>query len=125
MHAAESRAAESRVAEFRNEAASDFNKNAEHRRRMTEAIEEVRRELGREYDLVIGGERIKTDEKLTSYNPAQKGEVVGTFSKASRELAERAIRQADRSFQTWSRTPAVHRARLLTETARVLRDRMY
>jgi 1-pyrroline-5-carboxylate dehydrogenase len=111
--------------DFRNETLSDFNNNAEHRRKMTEAIEEVRGELGREYDLVIGGERIKTDEKLISSNPAQKGQVVGTFSKASRELAERAIRQADRSFHTWSRTPAVHRARLLTETARILRDRKY
>ena len=114
-----------RAADFKNEALSDFNSNAEHRRRMAEAIEEARRELGREYPLVIGGERIKTDEKLISSNPAQKGQVVGTFSKASRELAERAIQQADRAFTTWSRTPAVHRARLLTETARVLRDRKY
>jgi 1-pyrroline-5-carboxylate dehydrogenase len=119
------RAAESRATEFRNEPASDFNNNAEHRRKMGEAIEQVRRELGREYELVIGGERIKTDEKLVSYNPAQKEQVVGTFSKASRELAQRAIRQADKSFQSWSRTPAVHRARLLTETARILRDRKY
>ena len=120
MHAAEMRAAD-----FRNEPPSDFQNNAEHRRRMTEAIEQVRKDLGREYDLVIGGERVKTDEKLISYNPAKKAEVVGTFSKASRDLAERAIREADKAFQSWSRTPAVHRARLLTETARVLRDRKY
>jgi 1-pyrroline-5-carboxylate dehydrogenase len=120
MHAAEMRAAE-----FRNEPPSDFQKNAEHRRQMAKAIEQVRSELGREYDLVIGGERIKADEKLISDNPGKKGEVVGTFSKASRELAERAIREADKAFQSWSRTPAVHRARLLTETARVLRDRKY
>lgn len=113
------------AAEFRNEALCDFKNNAQHRQRMTEAIEQVRGELGHEYDLVIGGERIRTDQKLISYNPAQKEQVVGTFSKASRELAEQAIRQADKSFRSWSRTPAVHRARLLTETARVLRDRKY
>jgi 1-pyrroline-5-carboxylate dehydrogenase len=113
------------AAQFRNEALSDFNNNAEHRRKMAEAIEEVRGELGREYHLVIGGERIKTSDKLISYNPAQKGQVVGTFSKATRELAEQAIAQADQSFKSWSRTPAVHRARLLTETARILRDRKY
>jgi 1-pyrroline-5-carboxylate dehydrogenase len=111
--------------EFRNEPLSDFKNNPEHFRRMKEAIETVGKELGREYDLVIGGERVTTPNKLISYNPAQKDQVVGTFSKADAVLAERAVRAADQAFKTWSRTPAEARAELLFRTGKILRERKY
>ena len=44
---------------------------------MRAAIEKVRSELGREYDLVIGGRRVKTEEKTQSLNPAKPSEIVG------------------------------------------------
>jgi len=111
--------------EFRNEPLSDFKNNPEHFRRMKEAIETVGKELGREYDLVIGGERVTTENKLISYNPAQKDQVVGTFSKADAALAQRAVRAADEAFKTWSRTPAEARAELLFRTGKILRERKY
>ncbi|HEV2379116.1 MAG TPA: L-glutamate gamma-semialdehyde dehydrogenase [Terriglobia bacterium] len=113
------------LAQFRNEPLSDFKNNPEQHRKMKEAIEEVRGQLGRDYDLVIAAERVKTSDKLVSYNPAQKEQVVGTFSKANRELAERAISVAEEAFRRWSRTPAVHRARLLVDVACLLRERKY
>ena len=80
-----------RLAEFRNEPRRDFRGNPEHERRMKEALAEVEEELGREYDLVINGERIKTQDKFRSLNPGQKDQTVGLVSKAGAELAERAI----------------------------------
>ncbi len=62
--------------QFKNEPSIDFS-NPENARRMRAAIEKVRNELGREYDLVIGGRRVKTDEKTQSLNPAKPSEVVG------------------------------------------------
>jgi 1-pyrroline-5-carboxylate dehydrogenase len=111
--------------EFKNEPLSDFKGNPEHRRRMEEALEEVRRELGREYDLVIGGERVKTQDKLYDYNPSYKDQVVGIFSKAGAKLADRAIRTADEAFKTWSRTPAEKRADLLLKVGKIIRERKY
>jgi 1-pyrroline-5-carboxylate dehydrogenase len=111
--------------EFKNEPLSDFKGNPEHFRRMKEAVEEVGKELGREYDLVIGGERVQTQQKLISYNPAQKDQVVGTFSKADAALAERAVRTADEAFKTWSRTPAEKRAELLLRAGKILRERKF
>ncbi len=63
---------------FKNEPSVDFS-NPENTRRMRAAIEKVRNELGREYDLVIGGRRVKTEEKTQSLNPAKPSEVVGMF----------------------------------------------
>jgi 1-pyrroline-5-carboxylate dehydrogenase len=111
--------------EFRNEPLSDFKSNPEQFRQMKTAIEQVRVELGREYPMVIGGERIETKEKFHSTNPANRNERVGTFAKGTRELAEQAIRKSDETFPRWSRIPAEERAELLLKTARILRERKY
>ena len=113
------------LTEFRNEPLRDFKGNPEHKRRMKEALEEVRQKLGQEYDLVINGERIKTQDKFSSYNPGQKDQAVGVFSKADAELADRAIRAADEALKTWSHTPAEQRAELALETARIIRERKF
>jgi 1-pyrroline-5-carboxylate dehydrogenase len=110
---------------FKNEPLSDFKGNAKQRQAMQAALEEVRKELGREYDLVIGGERVKTQDKLYSYNPSQKDQVVGVFSKANAELINRAVRAADEVFKSWSRTPAEKRAELLFRAGKILRKRKY
>jgi 1-pyrroline-5-carboxylate dehydrogenase len=111
--------------EFKNEPLSDFKGNPEHRRRMEGALEEVRKELGREYDLVIGGKRVKTQDKFSSHNPSHPDEVVGVFSKADAGLADRAIRTADEAFKTWSRVPVEKRVEVLLKTGRILRERKH
>jgi len=111
--------------DFKNEPLSDFKGNPKHAQDMKEALEQVRKELGRKYNLVIGGERIRTEEKFNSYNPAQKDEVVGIFSKGTAELAERAILTADETFRTWGRSPAEARVELLLAAAKILRDRKF
>ena len=74
-------------APFVNEPFTDFS--AEHiARRMRAAIEKVRGELGREYDLVIGGKRSKTQEKIQSINPARPSQVVGRHQRAGKEHVE-------------------------------------
>jgi 1-pyrroline-5-carboxylate dehydrogenase len=111
--------------EFRNEPLSDFKGNPEHARGMKRALEEVKKELGRQYDLVIGGERVQTEEKLCSFNPSHKKQVVGAFSKATPELAERALGAAEEAFKSWNRTPAEKRVKLLLDTSKILRERKY
>jgi len=111
--------------EFKNEPLSDFKGNPEHFRKMKEAVEQVGKELGRDYPLVIGGERIMTSDKLISLDPGQKDRVVGTFSKADKALAERAIEAADAAFKMWSRVPYDERAKLLLAAGKIIRERKY
>ncbi|MBI4464334.1 MAG: L-glutamate gamma-semialdehyde dehydrogenase [Acidobacteria bacterium] len=115
-------AEESSIEEFRNEPFTDFSK-PENRQAMQEAIEKVRSQLGREYEIVIGGERIRTAEKFNSYNPSRKGEVIGIFQKATPELAARAVEAAYDQFQKWQWVPAPERASILFRTAAILRRR--
>src|ERR671912_1125881 len=110
--------------EFRNEAFTDFS-SEENARAMREALARVKSELGREYPLVVGGERVKTGDILESLNPAKKTEVVGRFHKATSELARAAVEKAHETFQTWSRTLPQQRADLLFRVAALLRERRH
>ena len=110
--------------EFRNEALTDFSKE-ENARAMRAAIEKVKGQLGREYPLVIGGERITTNSKLESINPANRTQVVGIFNKATKDLARRAVEVAHETFQTWRHTRPEQRADLLFRVAALLRERKH
>lgn len=112
------------LAPFRNEPYTDFTQPA-NRRRMEEALTTVRSQLGREYDILIGGERVRTEEKLKSFNPAHPDELVGLHQKATVELANRAVETASRCFARWSRTPAEERVRMLVRTAALIRERKF
>jgi 1-pyrroline-5-carboxylate dehydrogenase len=110
--------------EFRNEPFTDFTKE-ENAQAMRAAIESVKAQLGKEYPLVIGGERINTGSTLDSINPANRTEVVGKFHKANQELAERAVDEAFKAFQTWRNVPSDERAQLLFRVAEMMRQRKH
>jgi 1-pyrroline-5-carboxylate dehydrogenase len=110
--------------EFRNEPFTDFSKE-ENAAAMRAALDKVKSELGREYPLVIGGERINTGDTLTSINPANRTEVVGTFHKATKELANKAVETAAEAFKTWRNVPAEERADLLFRVAALMRERKH
>lgn len=110
--------------EFRNEPFTDFSKE-ENAKAMRAALAKVGSELGREYLLVIGGERISTDAKLDSINPSNRTEVVGRFQKATKELANKAVESAATAFQTWKKTSPAERADLLFRVAGILRERKH
>ena len=110
--------------EFRNEPLTDFGKE-ENAQAMRAAIAKVKSQLGREYPLVIGGERISTGDTLESRNPANRAEVVGSFHKATRDLANRAVESAYKTFQTWKNTPTEQRVTLLFRVASILRQRKH
>src|SRR5579863_1770062 len=104
---------------FKNEPSVDFS-NPENARRMRSAIEKVRNELGREYDLVIGGRRVKTSEKTQSLNPAKPSEVVGIFHAAGASEVEPAMQAALKAFETWKYTSWEERTNLLFRVSRLL-----
>ena len=66
---------------------------------MRAAIAKVRGQLGREYDLIIGGKRVKTTDKIKSLNPAKPSEIVGIHQKAGKEHVEPAMQAALKAFE--------------------------
>src|ERR1700692_3461626 len=107
---------------FKNEPFVDFSKE-ENVRKMRSAIDKVRGQLGREYDLIIGGKRVKPSEKIRSINPAKPSQVVGVHQKAGKEHVDPAVHAALKAFTNWSRTSVEERASLLFRVADVMRER--
>ena len=95
----------------------DFNES-EHSAAFEAALAQARGELGREYPLVIGGERVKGEATFESVNPSKPSEVIGRFQSGTKEQAAQAVEVAFQAFATWSRMPAAERAAYLVEAAK-------
>jgi len=107
---------------FKNEPFFDFTKD-DNVRKMRAALDKVRGQLGREYDLIIGGKRVKTSDKIKSINPAKPSQIVGLHQKAGKDQVEPAMQAALRAFESWSRTSVEERAALLFRVGDVMRER--
>ncbi|MCI9489763.1 L-glutamate gamma-semialdehyde dehydrogenase [Lachnospiraceae bacterium 48-42] len=108
---------------FKNAAELDFTLE-ENKQKMEEAFRQVDAEKGAVYPLIIGGERIQTEDRITSISPADKG-VLGYACTCSRELAEKAIVTANEAFKTWSLVPAEERIRCLKKLAMLIDENRF
>lgn len=109
---------------YKHEAFTDFSKE-ENKKAIQDGYKTVAGYMGQDFPLIIGGERITTEEKIVSYNPANKTEVVGSVSKTSHELASKAMDIADATFNTWKKVKPEVRADLLFKAAAIMRRRKF
>jgi 1-pyrroline-5-carboxylate dehydrogenase len=109
---------------FRNEPFTDFNA-PENSRKMRQSLELVGTQLGREYPLILGGHRLKTEDKIRSLDPSRPNQIVGVHQKAGAEHAEQAMQAALRAFELWSRASVGERTSLLLGTAEIIRKRKF
>ncbi|MDP9317377.1 MAG: aldehyde dehydrogenase family protein [Chloroflexota bacterium] len=77
------------------------------------------------YQNVIEGARVAASDGATfeNHNPAT-GEVLGTFPKATREDARRAIAAARTAAASWANTPAPTRGAILDKAAQIINERL-
>jgi 1-pyrroline-5-carboxylate dehydrogenase len=110
--------------EFKNEPVLDFSQEP-NRQKQAEALLRVQSQLGREYDLIIGTEGLKSGKTFQSINPSRKSEVVGVFQSATPEQAIHAIEVAAQTFEQWKKLPAQDRADVLFRAADLLRAKRF
>jgi 1-pyrroline-5-carboxylate dehydrogenase len=112
------------LSEFKNEPVLDFGLET-NRKKQHDALAVVQKQLGREYDLIIGGQKLRSPKKLSSINPSDKSQVVGVFQSATQEQAVLAVETAAAAFETWKRVPAKDRADILFRAAALLRQKRF
>ncbi|MBX9688864.1 MAG: L-glutamate gamma-semialdehyde dehydrogenase [Candidatus Obscuribacterales bacterium] len=112
------------VTEFKTEPFTDFS-NPENEKAMKEALKTVRAQFGRQYPLIINGERIETSDLLVSTNPSCPSQVIGKFSKANTEHAEKAMSAALTAFESWKKVAPEKRAEYLFKAAAIMRNRKF
>lgn len=109
---------------FANEVYFDFTKE-ENIQKQKEALEFVRKQLGKEYANIVGGKEVFTEKKTVSVNPANPNEVIGIFQKAGQKEAEEAMQIAVKAFETWKHVSAEERASYLFKAAEEIRQRRF
>ncbi len=109
---------------FVNEPEKDFSIPAE-KAAIESAICAVEAELGKDYPLVIGGEKIFTEKKTTSINPCKKSQVIGYASNASREQADMAIKTAYDAYEDWRLVPTRVKYDYVMRLIGILQKRRY
>ncbi|MCK9425740.1 MAG: L-glutamate gamma-semialdehyde dehydrogenase [Ignavibacteriaceae bacterium] len=113
-----------RIKTFQNEPLLDFT-NSKNLSKQKEALKAVRQKLGKTYQIIINGKQIKTNQTFNSYNPSNKDEIIATFYKGTKELADFAIESANKTFQTWKYTSPSERANYLFKAAAIARKRRF
>jgi 1-pyrroline-5-carboxylate dehydrogenase len=110
--------------EFKNESYTDFSK-PENKKIMEDALKKAESELGKEYPIIIGKEKIVLESKLKSFNPGEKDQVIGIFQKADKETGEKAMKKALEVFETWRFVEGKKRADYLFKAAEIMRKRRF
>lgn len=112
------------VVPFSNEPFVDFRlENTQ--KQMLVALNLVKGSLGQTYPLIIGGERIWTENTGVSNNPSHKDQVVGRVCKGTKEHAARAITVANDAYAKWKNVEPAARAATLFRAAAILRRRKF
>ena len=109
---------------FKNEPFTDFTKT-KNTDKFRAALAKVHSQLNLEYPVIIGGEKIFTEDKISSLNPSNTSETIGRVSKANPEMANRAIETAYAVFSEWKKVPAKKRAAYLFKAAKIMRKRKF
>jgi 1-pyrroline-5-carboxylate dehydrogenase len=112
------------ISKFKNEAVLNF-RIAANRKKQQAAIEKIRAELGKEYPILIGNERISMSQKFNSYNPTKPTEVIGVFQKGDVTTANKAMEVAQAAFEEWKRVPPAKRADFLFKAAKLMRKKRF
>jgi RHH-type transcriptional regulator, proline utilization regulon repressor / proline dehydrogenase / delta 1-pyrroline-5-carboxylate dehydrogenase len=109
---------------FRNEPPTDFAR-AESREAMRRALDDVGRQLGREYRLIIDGREVHSDPRRGSLDPSRSARAVGWTSMATAKHADLAVAAARAAQPAWGALPARDRAAVLVRTAAIFRERRF
>ncbi len=106
---------------FHNQALFRFTESTEHDC-FLQAIQQCQSQLGKDYPLIINGERHTSGSTIQSINPAAPDQIIGNVFAANRQLADRAITSAKKAHGHWSKLRLSERANYLCKIAKLLQQ---
>jgi RHH-type proline utilization regulon transcriptional repressor/proline dehydrogenase/delta 1-pyrroline-5-carboxylate dehydrogenase len=109
---------------YKNAPLTNFSEQA-NQDKMRAALREMRTRLGKEYPLVINGQKLSTGKTIASINPSSPDEVVGAVAEAGIAEAEQAVKAARDAFEKSRWTPFEERAQLLERAAAIMDRRRF
>jgi 1-pyrroline-5-carboxylate dehydrogenase len=89
------------------------------------AIDEVKKELGKKYPIIINGKEIYSDDCFTVRSPSDTLISVAEFPKASIQDTENAISSAKNAFEKWSNIPYQKKVEIFRECANIFSSKKF
>ncbi|HXG07718.1 MAG TPA: aldehyde dehydrogenase family protein, partial [Nitrososphaera sp.] len=93
--------------------------------RYERALEEVRKEFGRKYPMIIGGKEVRTSSTVAETSPIDTRIVLGHLPVGSASHAKQAIAEAKKAFGSWSRTSYKERVQICRSAADIIVQRKF
>ncbi len=104
--------------------ATMFNPPEELHKGFDAAVEKVKKNLGKEYGMIINGKDAFADDKWDDHSPINTEWVLARMQKGNATHAAQAIAAARAAFPKWSHTPWQERVRLVRKAASILEKRI-
>ena len=113
------------MADFKLTYATMFNPPDELHTGFDKAVETLKKNLGKEYGMIINGKDVFADAKFEDYSPVNTDWKLAVMQKGDSTHAQEAIAAARAAFPKWSRTPWQERVRLVRKAASIIEERIF
>ncbi|MFP4108793.1 MAG: L-glutamate gamma-semialdehyde dehydrogenase [Desulfonatronovibrio sp.] len=113
-----------KIPDFENQSLADFTLESQ-REAFPQAIARVRREMGGDYPLLINNKEVHTDDKLSTYNPADPDEIIGHVCQASTLEVDQALSGARQALPMWRDLSPQDRANYIFKAADIARKDIF
>jgi 1-pyrroline-5-carboxylate dehydrogenase len=101
-----------------------FNPPQELHTGFDQAVEKLKRGLGKEYGMFIDGKDVFAAEKFDDHSPVNTDWVLAKMQKGNADHARQALEAARKAFPSWSHTPWQKRVTLLRKAASLIEKRI-
>ncbi|MGG5372225.1 L-glutamate gamma-semialdehyde dehydrogenase [Enterococcus sp. AZ196] len=109
---------------FFNELELDFT-NDQNEEQVVAAVKKVKALLGEEIPMIINGKRIRTQEWINSYNPAEKSQLVAKVASATATNADEAVEACAAGFEKWKKVSLEERLTLAQRVVELLLEKRF
>jgi len=89
------------------------------------AVADLKKNLGKEYGMIIDGKDVFSDEKFEDRSPVNTNWVLAVMQKGNASHAKMAIEAARRAFPAWSKTPWKKRVQLVRKASALIEKRIF
>ncbi len=113
------------MAGFKLTYATMFNPPEELHTGFDKAVETLKKNLGKEYGMIINGRDVFADEKWEDHSPVNTDWVLGRMQKGNAKHSQEAITAARKAFPGWSHTPWQERVKLVRKAAAIIEKRIF
>ena len=113
------------MSDFKLTYSTMFNPPDELHTGFDKAVEDLKKNMGKEYGMFINGKDVFADEKFNDVSPVNTSWVLGKMQLGNAKHANDAVAAARNAFDAWSHTPWQKRIDYLRKAAGLIEKRIF